>query len=124
MGRKLKMLIADDSREIHGLYREIFEEDFEILEAFDGANALMMAVAHKPDVMILDIMMPLLDGRSLCSKLKKCEETTPIKVVMVTGKADHNDRIVGFQAGADEYIEKPVLPHYLKRSVRKLLGRI
>jgi len=118
----MKMLIADDSPEIHGLYREIFEEEFEILEAFDGAIALMLAVEHKPDVIILDIMMPLLDGRSLCSKLKSFKETTPIKIVMVTGKADHNDRIVGFEVGADEYLEKPVLPHYLKRSVRKLVG--
>jgi len=122
MADKMKMLIADDARELHGFYREIFEEDFDILDAYDGVDALMMAVTHRPAVMILDVMMPLLDGRSLCSKLKKFDVTKPIKVVMVTGKTDHNDRLVGFEAGADEYIEKPVTAHYLARSVRKLVG--
>jgi len=122
MKGKKTLLVADDDRTLHDFYREIFAEEFEILNAYDGAEALMMAVAYRPDVMILDVSMPLLDGRSLCSKLKKFPATQDVKIVMVTGKTSQYDRLVGLEVGADDYLEKPAYRQQLSRSVRSLVG--
>ena len=116
------LLVADDDRTLHSFYRELFDKEFEILSAYDGAEALMMAVAHLPDVMILDVSMPLLDGRALCSKLKKFPTTQDVKIVMVTGKTSQYDRLVGLEVGADDYLEKPAYPQQLLKSVKSLAG--
>lgn len=120
---KRRMLIADDDKTLHDLYSELFSEEYDILEAFDGAEALMLAVEHRPHIMILDVMMPVLDGRTVCHRLKRCSSTKDIKIVMVTGKDGQHDRRLGFEIGADEYIEKPVYASYLVRSVNKLLQK-
>ena len=116
-----KLLIADDEKVLHGFYSEIFSSRYEIIHAFDGAEALMLAVEHRPDIMILDIMMPLLDGRTVCRKIKGNERTAGTKIVMVSAKNDQHDRLLGFEVGADDYIEKPACPSYLARSVGRLL---
>jgi DNA-binding response OmpR family regulator len=66
--------------------------------------------------------MPLLDGRALCSKLKKFPVTQGVKIVMVTGKTSQYDRLVGLEVGADDYLEKPAYPQQLARSVKSLTG--
>lgn len=118
---KRKLLIADDDKRLHSLFEEYFREEFDIFHAFDGADTLMIAVEHRPDVILLDIMMPLLDGRTICRKIKKNPRTSAIKIVMVTGKSEQHDRIVGFEVGADDYVDKPVSLEYLSRVIHKLL---
>ena len=120
MPRK-KVLIADDSRYSHEMYTSFFGDEFDYLHAYDGADALVMAIAEIPDLIILDLMMPLLDGRAICRKLKSYPKTKRIKIIMVTAKNSQSDRLVGFEVGADDYIEKPCSLDLLARSVKNLL---
>ena len=119
---KKKMLIADDSHYSHEIYTAFFGDEFEYLHAYDGADALALAIAELPELIILDLMMPLLDGRAICKKLKSYPKTKDIKIIMVTAKNSQSDRLVGFEVGADDYIEKPCSLELLARSVRHLLG--
>lgn len=118
---KKKLLIADDSHILHQVYAEYLGDEFEYLHAYDGADALILAVHEMPDLVILDLMMPLLDGRTICRKLKSHPATSGIKILMVTAKNTQSDRLVGFEVGADDYIDKPSAPDVIARSVRNLL---
>jgi DNA-binding response OmpR family regulator len=118
---KKRMLIADDSRYSHQIYTSFFGDEFEYLHAYDGADALALAVAELPELIILDLMMPLLDGREICKKLKSYPTTKDIKIIMVTAKDSQSDRLVGFEVGADDYLEKPCPLDLLARSIRHLL---
>jgi len=82
-----------------------------------------MARAHLPDILLLDISMPKMDGRDVCKKLKSEPGTSQIRIIMITGKDLHSDRLVGFSVGADEYIEKPCSVYYLERSIKALLHK-
>jgi DNA-binding response OmpR family regulator len=119
---KKKLLIADDSRCTHQVYTGFLGNQFDYIHAYDGADALAMAVAEQPDVIILDLMMPLLDGRSVCQKLRSYPRTKDSKIIMVTAKDTQSDRLVGFEVGADDYLEKPCSMEQLARSVKNLLG--
>ena len=121
MPGKKKLLIADDDKLLHQMYDDGLGEDYDILHAYDGVDALTLAVEHTPDVILLDIMMPLLDGRTVCRKIKENARTKDAKVIMVTGRGEQSDRLVGFEVGADEYVAKPVSLAYLGRTIRKLL---
>jgi DNA-binding response OmpR family regulator len=118
---KRKLLIADDDKLLHQMYADGLGEDYDILHAYDGADALTLAVEHTPDVILLDIMMPLLDGRTVCRKMKENSRTKDTKIIMVTGRGEQSDRLIGFEVGADEYVDKPVSLAYLKRKIGKLL---
>jgi DNA-binding response OmpR family regulator len=117
---KKKLLIADDDETLHRLYGDSFSEEFEVLHALDGADTLMLAVQHLPDIILLDITMPLLDGRTICRKIKENPLTKNIKIVMITGKGEQHDRLLGFEVGADDYVEKPATLSYITRVIRKL----
>jgi len=119
---KTRMLIADDNHYSHEVYTGFFGDEFEYLHAYDGVDALVLATSELPGIVILDLMMPLLDGRTVCKKLKSYPKTKDIKVIMVTAKSSQSDRLVGFEVGADDYIEKPCSMDLLARSVRNLLG--
>ena len=121
MGRRKKLLIADDDRQLCRMLSDFFSKDYDIICAFDGADALMLAVEHRPDLVFLDIMMPLLDGRTICKKLKENALTKDTCIVMITGKSEQYDRIVGFEVGADDYVEKPISLEYLERVVSGVL---
>ena len=117
---KVKLLVADDDRMVHEMIDDYFQKDYDVLHAYDGADTLMTAVASKPELILLDIMMPLLDGRTVCQRIKSHAETKQIKVIMVTGKREQHDRLLGFEVGADDYVEKPFTLEYLGRVIRKL----
>ena len=119
---KKKMLIADDSPYSHEIYTSFFGDEFEYLHAYDGADALAIAIDERPELIILDLMMPLLDGRAICKKLKSYPKTKDIKIIMVTAKNSQSDRLVGFEVGADDYLDKPCSMELLARSVKNLLG--
>lgn len=117
-----KILIADDDdriREIVRLYLEA--EGFSICQAEDGNQALEMVRRENPDLVILDLMMPGLDGWTVCKILRK-ESKTPI--IMLTAKGEENDRVLGFDLGADDYVLKPFSPRELSARVKAVLRRL
>ena len=118
---KKRILIADDSRFSHQLYTDCLGDAFEYLHAYDGVDTLVTALEELPELIILDLMMPLLDGREICRKLKNHAKTKDIKVIMVTAKNTQSDRLVGFGVGADDYLDKPCSGELLARSVKNLL---
>lgn len=118
---KKTLLIADDDPNMHDLYPQYLGDGYHYLHAHDGADALILAVDLLPDLVILDVLMPLLDGRTVCKKIKSYPKTKAIRVIIVTGKEGPSDRQVGFEVGADDYLEKPYSLEVLARTVAKLL---
>jgi DNA-binding response OmpR family regulator len=121
MGKKRVLLIADDDREIHKIFSGYFSRDYDVLHAYDGADTLMLAAEHLPDIILLDLRMPILDGRTVCRKIRDNPRTKDVRIVMITGKGGEYDRLVGLEVGADEYVEKPVSLEVLARTLERLL---
>jgi CheY-like chemotaxis protein len=114
----MKLLIADDEGSIRGLVRVTLEgESYEILEAGDGEEALHVAYAEHPALILLDVMMPRLDGLEVCRRLKTDPITKDIVIVLLTAMAQDSDRERGFAAGADDYVTKPFSPLALLHKV-------
>jgi DNA-binding response OmpR family regulator len=113
MGRIL--VIEDDPAILRGLADNLAEESHDVLTAADGENGYALARNKKPDLIVLDLMLPRMSGYELCRKLRAEGVMTPI--VMLTARGDETDRAVGLDLGADDYITKPF-------SVRELLARI
>ncbi|GAB3997860.1 two-component regulator propeller domain-containing protein [Spirosoma daeguense] len=115
------LLIVDDNPDIRTYIRSIFEDDFQILEAEDGQHGLELATATLPTLVICDLMMPRLDGFGFCRELKTQSVTSHIPVIMLTAKATVEDRIEGFELGADDYQIKPFNRPELRARVRNLI---
>ena len=117
-----RVLSVEDQADIRKLIRMTLEfEDYEIHEASDGASGLRMARHLKPDLMLLDVMMPgELDGLQVCHHVKNDNETRHIRVVLLTARGQARDREVGREAGADEYLVKPFSP----RELLSVVGRM
>jgi two-component system, OmpR family, phosphate regulon response regulator PhoB len=118
-----RVLIVEDQTDIRKLIRMTLEfEDFEIHEASDGAFGLSMARAVKPDIVLLDVMMPgEMDGLQVCQHIKQDPATRHMKVVLLTARGQARDRESGQQAGADEYLVKPFSPLQLIETIERLL---
>ena len=115
------ILIADDEehiRELCTLYLE--KEGYRVLAAEDGEAALETARARRPDLIVLDVMMPKMDGLEVCRTLRKESE---VPILMLTARADDIDRIVGLELGADDYVGKPFHPRELAARVKAILRR-
>jgi len=117
------LLIIDDNADIRAYVRSVFEADYQIIEAEDGQEGLEKATATTPNLVICDLMMPRLDGFGFCRALKTQEATSHIPVVMLTAKATLEDRIEGFELGADEYLTKPFNADEIRVRVRNLLDK-
>lgn len=116
-----KVLIVDDERTItDGLAFSMKKEGFDVSTAYNGEEALTVFREVKPDVMILDIMLPGLDGFTVCRIVRK-ESNLPI--IMLTARADRAERVLGFEAGADDYVVKPFFTDELIARVRAILRR-
>ncbi len=116
------VLIVDDEKSNLVFLRELFNmQEFKVSEAMDGATALRLAHELKPDLILLDVMMPGLDGFEVCRRLKAHEETRLIPVIMVTGLGNLNDKIKGLEVGADDFLSKPVNAAELITRSRSLL---
>jgi DNA-binding response OmpR family regulator len=115
------ILVVDDEPKIVRLARDYLEKDgFRVLSAGDGPTALAVARAEKPDLIVLDIMLPGMDGWEVCRRLR-AETDTPI--IMLTARAEESDQIVGLELGADDYITKPFSPRALVARARAVLRR-
>ncbi len=119
-----KILIVDDQPDIRKLIRMTLEfEDYEIHEAADGAFGLRMASAVRPDLMLLDVMMPgEFDGLQVCQRIKSDPKLKHIKVVLLTARGQVRDREAGQRADADDYILKPFSPLQLIETIDRLVA--
>ena len=115
------ILVVDDEKNIVQLARlYLGNEGFRVEEAYDGKQALDKARAVNPDLIVLDIMMPEMDGLSVCKELRK---TSNVPVIVLTARDDDVDKIVGLEIGADDYITKPFNPRELVARVKAVLRR-
>ena len=104
------LIVEDDPNIIELLTYNLNEADFDVHAVLDGADALQRAVADVPDLIILDLLLPKVDGLEVCRFLKRDPRTAAIPVIMLTAKDEEVDRIVGLELGADDYIAKPFSP--------------
>lgn len=119
-----KLLIADDESGVRRLVRmTLSSEDYEILEAADGDEALTMARAAMPDLLLLDVKMPRRSGLNVCRVLKADPATQGIAIVMLTARSLEEDDGTAASIGADHYFTKPFSPVALVRKVDEILGR-
>ncbi len=120
---RIRILVVDDEENIRHLLRLAFEDDFDVREARDGEDALGEALSWKPDLVISDIMMPKLDGYGLYRKLKGRPETASVPFVFLSAKKDVEERVVGIEMGADDYITKPFSIKELKAKVKSIIKK-
>ena len=119
-----KILIVEDEPDIRKLVNyNLAQERFKVLEAEDGEQGLQIVQRDKPDLVILDLMLPGLSGMELCKILRERSETERLPVLMLTAKAGEADRVVGLEMGADDYLTKPFSPRELVARVRAILRR-
>ena len=116
-----KMLIVDDEEKIRAVVREYAEfEDFEVEEARDGMEAVNLCREKDYDIIIMDVMMPRLDGYSACKEIKKLKN---IPIIMLSARGEEYDKLFGFETGIDDYVVKPFSPRELMMRVGAVLRR-
>jgi len=116
-----KILIVDDEKNIVDILKyNLKREGFSTVEAYDGEQAVNCAVAQKPDLILLDIMLPRMDGFTVCKKLR---QTLNTPIIMLTAKEEEVDKVLGLELGADDYITKPFSPRELMARVKANLRR-
>ena len=121
-GTKRRVLLADDDLALRRLIATTLgTTDFELLQATDGEEALAIARQQHPELVLLDVNMPKLDGFAVCQRLKLAPETAGIKIVMLTARGADADRARGRECGADDYFVKPFSPVQLLNKVYALL---
>ena len=118
------VLVIDDERDLIELVRyNLDKEGFDVVAASDGTSGLEIATKHKPNLVVLDLMMPGMDGLEVCRRMRADERTRRIPVIMLTAKAAEADRVVGLEMGADDYVTKPFSPRELIARVKAVLRR-
>ncbi|MBU8713775.1 response regulator transcription factor [Brevibacillus parabrevis] len=115
------ILIVEDEPILREIMKDYFEnEGYAVLEAADGKEALALFQAHDVHLIILDIMLPELDGWSVCQRIRKISR---VPIIMLTARADEDDTLFGFELGADDYVTKPYSPPVLLARAKRLLER-
>ena len=118
------VLIVEDEQDIRELLAYNLEkEGYATLQAADGKEGLDMARARKPDLILLDLMLPKLDGLAVCRELERDAATVRIPIIMLTARGEDVDRILGFELGADDYVVKPFNIRELLLRIRAILRR-
>ena len=116
-----RVLVVDDERTVTEVVeRYLLREGFEVAVAGDGAEALRLAQVWGPDLMILDLRLPGLDGLEVCRRLR---QHTRLPIIMLTSRSEETDRVVGLELGADDYVVKPFSPRELVARVKSVLRR-
>ncbi|HOA19527.1 MAG TPA: response regulator transcription factor [Sedimentibacter sp.] len=117
-----KMLIADDNRQITSILEEYAKkEGYDVKIAYNGRQALDTFDKHKPDIVLLDVMMPIIDGFEVCRRIRKVSN---VPLIMITARGEDFERIMGLDIGADDYIVKPFSPAEVMARVRAVMRRI
>ncbi|MFH0856051.1 MAG: response regulator [Candidatus Omnitrophota bacterium] len=118
------LIVEDENDIVKMLEYNLKKEGFKVLSVNDGEDAVDIATRKIPDLVILDLMLPGIDGLEVCKELKLERKTLGIPVIMLTAKAQESDKIVGLELGADDYITKPFSPRELIARVKAVLRRI
>jgi len=121
---KETILIVEDEKDIvKMLDYNLKKEGYKVIVADDGEDALDLAKSKSPDLILLDLMLPGLDGLEVCKELKNERKTRLIPVIMLTAKAQESDKVVGLELGADDYVTKPFSPRELVARIKAVLRR-
>jgi DNA-binding response OmpR family regulator len=116
-----RLLLIDDDARLHELLKSYLSQNgFSVVSAMDGTRGLSAAAAEPFDVVLLDVMMPGIDGIEVCKRLR---QKSNVPIVMLTAKGDETDRVVGLELGADDYVAKPFSPRELLARLRAVLRR-
>jgi two-component system alkaline phosphatase synthesis response regulator PhoP len=119
-----RVLVVEDVQDVAELIRyNLAKEGFDVVLVANGADALKRAREIKPEIILLDIMVPQLNGWEVCRRLKQDPETRAISVIMVTGRVEEGDKVLGFEMGADDYVTKPFSPRELVARIRAVIRR-
>ena len=119
-----RVLVVEDERDVAELLRyNLTKDGYDVVLAATGADAVKQAHEAHPDVVLLDIMVPQLNGWEICRRLKQDAETRAIPVIMVTGRVEEGDKVLGFEVGADDYVTKPFSPRELLARIRAVARR-
>ncbi len=121
MGRKI-LIVDDEVYILHILDFSLGAEGYEVITAADGEEALAKARGEKPDLVVLDVMMPKVDGFEACRRLKNDPETRELPVILLTAKGREVDRKMGIEVGADDYMVKPFSPSKLIQKIESFLN--
>jgi two-component system alkaline phosphatase synthesis response regulator PhoP len=123
MGKET-VLVIDDEKDLIELVRYNLEkEGFRVLAALDGEAGMSIATEESPDAVVVDVMLPGIDGLDVCRRLRSSSKTSQIPVIMLTAKSSESDRIVGLELGADDYVTKPFSPRELAARLKAVLRR-
>ena len=116
------IMIVEDEDRLREILKDYFEEEgFHIIEACNGREAIEKFEKHKVDLMLLDIMMPEIDGMTVCKRIRR---NSDVPIIIITAKSEDDDKILGFELGADEYVTKPFSPKVLVARTKALLKRM
>ncbi len=119
-----KILIVDDEPDIIEFIKYLLDrEDYLVETATNGSEAIQKAKSFKPDLILMDVMMPIMDGIEACRQIKLAPETKGVFIVFLTARSEEYSEIAGFEAGADDYINKPVKPRVLLSRIKAILKR-
>jgi phosphate regulon transcriptional regulator PhoB len=118
------ILVVEDEKDIVNLIAyHLKQSGFSVIEALDGPSGLERAKKERPSLIILDLMLPGMDGKDICRALKSNPSTQTIPILMLTAKAEEMDRLIGLELGADDYVTKPFSPRELVLRVKAILRR-
>ena len=120
---RLTLLVVEDNDELRLFLRNILSADYRVIEATDGKQGLELACEHIPDLLITDVMMPVMNGLEMVSRIKADRTVCHIPIIILSAKSSLDDRIVGLERGIDDYITKPFSATYLKTRIRTLIRR-
>lgn len=118
------LVVEDEAALVELLRYNLEEEGFRVSAAADGEAALAAVAEDKPDLIVLDLMLPLISGLEICRQLRRRPETRGLPIIMLTARGEESDRIRGLDSGADDYVTKPFSPSELVARVRAVLRRV
>ena len=120
----IKVLLVEDEEDIREMVHfNLFKERYQVLLASDGQTAVDVATKELPELIVLDVMLPKMDGFEVCERLKNDPQTKKIPIIMLTAKGEEEDVIKGLEVGADDYITKPFSPKVLLARIKAVLRR-
>ncbi len=121
---KSKILVVEDDRALSEiLIYNLEKAGFDVFKAMDGRDGLNQAQLRLPDLILLDVMLPVMDGMEVCRRLRAQPETATATIIMLTAKSEESDQLVGFSVGADDYVTKPFSVRVLLERIKALLRR-
>src|SRR5437870_12976633 len=123
MSKPVVLIVEDEAPLVMLLRYNLEKEGFQVCEAADGEEALVQIAERKPDLVLLDWMLPLVSGIEVCRRIRRSPETRSLPVIIVTARGEENDRVRGLDSGADDYVVKPFSPSELVARLRAVMRR-